>query len=216
MGESPRHLFLKNVAKAFLYNKGCYLVDTEVKLNHLGLKRFHELDNHMVIDVCGVGLKYFPHSKRSLRQGDFHDFELANPQKYECGYNVLRGIEVKVSRSDFRNGFICSGCNYHYILTPMRMLAPYEVPRGVGLIEYNKYKFSCELNIDESYGQSKRAFHLKGVRVIKRPIFRNIPQFQIDNAIARIMGHRLKRDLENVQHRARAHIRINRAHVAKA
>ena len=51
-GESPRHQFLKNVGSAFLYNQGCYLVDMEVKLNHMGLKRFHELDNHTVIDVC--------------------------------------------------------------------------------------------------------------------------------------------------------------------
>ncbi|NIN53507.1 MAG: hypothetical protein GTO23_10200 [Nitrososphaeria archaeon] len=170
-----------------------------MKLNHLGLKRFHELDNHTVIDVCGVGLKYFPHSKRHLRQGDFHDFDLANPQKYEYGHNILRGIEIKVSRSDFRNGFICSGCNYHYVLTPMRMLAPYEVPKGVGLIEYNKYKFSCELNIDDAHEPSNRAFNLNGLRVVKRPIFRNIPQFQIDNAIARMVGRRLEQDLGSVQ-----------------
>ncbi len=197
--KSPRHLFLKNVGKAFLYNQGCYLVDTEVKLNQLGLKRFDELDSHTVIDVCGAGLKYFPHSKRRLRQEDFHNFDIANPQKYEYGYNIIRGIEIKVSRSDFRNWFICSGCNYHYVLTPMRMLASYEVPKGVGLIEYNRYKFSCELNIDESYELSNRAFHLNDLRVVKRPVFRNIPQFQIDNAIARMTGHQRKRDLENVQ-----------------
>jgi len=81
----------------------------------------------------------------------------------------------------------------------MRMLAPYEVPKGVGLIEYNKYKFSCELNIDESYEPPNRVFHLSGLRVVKRPIFRNIPQFQIDNAIARMVGRKLERDLESVQ-----------------
>ena len=199
MGESPRHRFLKNVGKAFLYNQGCFLVDTEVKLNQLGLKRFVELDNHTVIDVCGVGLKYFPHNKRRLRQGEFHNFDLANPQKYEYGYNILRGLEIKVSRSDFRNGFICSGCNYHYILTPMRMLAPYEVPKGVGLIEYNKYKFSSELKSDKTNKSSIRVFNLKGLRVVKRPVFRNIPQFQIDNAIARMVENQRERDLERLQ-----------------
>ena len=119
MGESSRHLFLKNVGKAFLYDQGCYLVDTEVKLNHIGLKRFHELDKHTVIDICGVGLKYFPHGRKGMsQQEEFQDLELKDPERYEYGYNILRGIEVKVSRSDFRNGFICSGCNYNYILAP--------------------------------------------------------------------------------------------------
>lgn len=174
------------------------MVDTEVKLNQLGLKRYDQLDNHMVIDVCGVGLKHLPHGKKRMRQEEFPDFNLANPRRYEFGYNILRGIEVKVSRSDFRNGFICSGCNYHYVITPMRLVAPYEVPRGVSLIEYNKYKFSCELNVDKSDQPSERPFHIKGLRVVRRPVFRNIPQFQIDNAIERISLHVQERILKEV------------------
>jgi len=188
---------------AFLYNQGCYLVDTEVKLNHLGLKRLEELDNHTVIDVCGVGLKYFPQGKKRLRQDDFDEFELVNPYKYELGSNILRGVEVKVSRSDFRNGFICSGCNYHYVLTPMRLIAHHEVPKGVGLIQYNKYKFSCELNTEDPYTNSKRAFNMKGLRVIKRPTYRNIPQFQIDNAIERMLTRSREQDLRKVMHEIR-------------
>jgi hypothetical protein len=189
-GESALHLFLKNVGKAFLYNQECHLVDTEVRLNQIGLKRFHELDNHTVIDVCGVGLKYSSHGKKSVQlQKAFQDFELVDVERYEFGYNILRGIEVKVSRSDFRNGFVCSGCNYHYLLTPMRLVAGYEVPKGVGLIEYNKYKFSCQLSEEDT-------FHLKGLRVIKRPSFRRIPQFQIDNVITNIASRSRKKCIE--------------------
>lgn len=184
---------MKYVGKAFLYNQGCYLVDTEIKLNHLGLRRFQELDNHTIIDVCGVGLKYFPNQKKSiLGQEKYQDFEPADPGSYEYGYNIIRGIEVKVSRSDFRNGFICSGCNYHYILAPMRMLAPYEIPKGVGLIEHNKYKFSCEAKTEKESSLHRRAFNLKGVRVVKKPAYKRVPQFQIDNAISNIAIRQLE------------------------
>lgn len=173
-----------------MYNQECHLVDTEVRLNQIGLRRFHELDNHTVIDVCGVGLKYSSHGKKSVQlQEAFQDFELVDVERYEFGYNILRGIEVKVSRSDFRNGFICSGCNYHYLLTPMRLVARYEVPKGVGLIEYNKFKFSCQLSEEDT-------FRLKGLRVIKRPSLRRIPQFQIDNVITNIASRSRKKRIE--------------------
>jgi hypothetical protein len=115
-----------------------------------------------------------------------YGLELPEPQIFEFGYNILRGIEVKISRQDFKKGFSVSGCNYHYLLAPMRMVAPYEVPKGVGLIEFNKYKFSCELKTGNKYELKKRAFELKGIRLTKKPRFRNIPQFQIDSAISEI------------------------------
>ena len=191
--ESPLHGFLKNVGMAFLYNQGCFMVETEVKLNHVGLRRFMELDNHSVIDVCGVGEKFFPHVKKRIPQEDYDGFELENPHMYEYSYNILRGLEVKVSRSDFRNGFVCSGCNYHYVLTPMRLVSPHEVPKVVGLVEYNKYKFSCELTEDGT-------FNFEGLRVIKRPIFRRIPQFEIDHVIANIARRSLNQDLKSISH----------------
>jgi hypothetical protein len=138
-------------------------------------------------------LKYFPNQKKSIHgQEKFRDFEPAEPGSYEYGYNIIRGIEVKVSRSDFRNGFICSGCNYHYILAPMRMLAPYEIPKGVGLIEYNKYKFSCEAKTEKESSPYGRAFNIKGVRVVKKPVYKRVPQFQIDNAISNLAIRQLE------------------------
>ena len=174
---------------AFLINQGCFMVDTEVKLNRIGLSRFDELDSHLVIDVCGVGEKFFPHNKRRIKQEEYDGFKIEKPNQFEYPYNILRGIEVKVSRSDFRNGLVCSGCNYHYVLTPMRLVAAHEVPKGVGLIEYNKYKFSCELRDDQT-------FDLKGLRVIKRPTYRKVPQFQIDTVIANIAKRSLKEVLQ--------------------
>jgi hypothetical protein len=184
---------------AFLYNQGCHLVDTEIKLNQLGLNRFSDLDNHSVIDVLGIGLKYFSHGRRRIRQDDYDGFTLENPSRLEYGYNILRGIEVKVSRSDFRNGFVCSGCNYHYVLAPMRLVASHEVPRGVGLIEFNRYKFSCELNEETVNNSMNRPFTLRGLRVVRRPVYRNIPQFQIDNAIAMIGERSREQNLRRVK-----------------
>jgi hypothetical protein len=190
VGESVGHLFLKKVGKLFLFNQGCYLVDTEVELNHVGLMRFCDLDSHTVIDALGVGLRYFTHEKRRIRQEELDGFSLRDPQRYEFGHSVLRGVEVKVSRSDFKNGFICSGCNYHYLLTPMRLVAPHEVPDGVGLIEFNRYKFECHLNGEEGDLAERRPYKIKGLRVLKRPRYRGIPQFQIDDAIARMLTRR--------------------------
>ena len=133
MGESDLHSFLKKVGAAFLLNQGCFLVDTEVPLTRFGQRRLGELDDHHIIDVCGVGerLSRAPRAL-TLEEG-------LGGYNCEVAENVLRGVEVKISRSDFRGGLICSGCNYHYVLTPMRLVSPWEVPRGVGLIEFNRY-----------------------------------------------------------------------------
>lgn len=62
----------------------------------------------------------------------------------------------------------------------MRLVAPWEVPKGVGLIEYNKYKFECRLSDYEK-------FSFKGLRVVKKSKFLKIPKNQIDNTIANIL-----------------------------
>ena len=128
MSESPLHAFLKRVGAAFLVNQGCFLVDTEVPLSRTG--RTHELDDHRVVDVCGVGERLF-----EAERGLLADYVGPTGGRPEVKRNVLRGVEVKVSRSDFRNGFFCSGCNFNYLLTPMRLVSPWEIPRGVGLVE---------------------------------------------------------------------------------
>ncbi|MHA2393873.1 MAG: hypothetical protein ACXAEX_18230 [Promethearchaeota archaeon] len=166
------------------------MVDNEIKLNRLGLDRYCDLDEHKVIDTLGVGMKYFKARKIKQDLQKCENFELHSLNSYEFGQNILKGVEVKTSRSDFKNGFICSGCNYHYVLTPVRLVAHYEVPEGVGLIEFNKYKFSCKPNPQiEEYPESK-PFKIKGLRIIKRPRFNHIPQFQIDNAIKEILSRK--------------------------
>jgi hypothetical protein len=140
-----------------------------------GQRRLHELDDHHVIDVCGVGERFFtPDEMRSERgRGD-----------YELKRNILRGVEVKVSRSDLRNGFVCSGCNYNYLMAPMRLVPPSVLPRGVGLVEYNRYKFSVELVGDGH-------FFFEGLRVVRNPSFRSVRRYMVDNATSHIAQRRL-------------------------
>jgi hypothetical protein len=166
------------------------MVDTEVKLNQMGLLRYLELDNKKIIDVVGVGLKYYPwRSHRKIQDEQYDDFELEAPDKYEIGYNILRGIEVKVTKNDFKNGFICIGTNYNYVLTPMKVISPSLLPKGVGLIEYNKYKFDISKNDSEKLSPVK-PFNIQGLRVIKRAYYRKLPQFHIDHVISMIAQRR--------------------------
>jgi len=181
--ESPLHGFLKKLGMAFLLNQGCFIVDTEVPLTVLGQRRLHDLDDHHVIDVCGVGEGFF------AAEGEpYQDGQVAGTRGFELTHNVLRGIEVKVSRSDFRNGFVCSGCNYNYLFTPMRLVPPSALPRGVGLIEYNKHKFSVDPRDDGTCG-------LRGLRVVRNPSFKRIGHQQLDNATSymarRALGDRM-------------------------
>jgi len=170
------------VGAAFLLNQGCFLVDTEVPLSRFGQTMLHDLDGHHVIDVCGVGERFF-----RLREGR----EELGPGDYEVTQNILRGVEVKVSRGDFRNGFVCTACNFNYLLTPMRLVAPWEVPRGVGLIEYNRYKFDVELTEEDG-------FRFRGLRVVKKPSFRQTSRFQVDNATAFIARRRTEEGKEGL------------------
>lgn len=183
--ESPEHKHLKNIAVLWLLNQGCFLADTEVALSQVGLRRYTEFDNKTVVDAVGVGLRFRAENGKSEGSDDFDPTSLAGSEAGEC---VLRGIEVKVTRGDFRAGFACSGCNYHYILTPLRLLAPSEVPRGVGLIEYNKHKWSCEHADDHP----DRPYKITGLRVLKHPTYRELPRFQVDGAVSQLAQRTLQ------------------------
>lgn len=174
MGESELHNLLKKVGVAYLHNQGSSMVAMEVGVTRdQGIEK-HELDNHYIMDVVGLGKKYIPFPLR----------DHTKPYYEQNYYNqVLRGIEVKVSRADFKNGFCCTGCNYHYLMTPMRLVNPADLPKWVGLLEYNKHKFNVK------YGYNS-GFNIEGLRVVKKPKFREITKRQLDRTIVAI-GTRL-------------------------
>jgi len=188
--ESPEHALLKRIALLWLLNQGCFLADLEVPINRIGLERFGSMDTRTVIDALGIG----------LRRGNFQDSDVVEgidretlncAEVYEC---ITRGVEVKVTRGDFRAGFACSGCNYHYLLTPLKLLSPSEVPAGVGLIEYNKYKFSAKPDNSDPY----RPFRIEGLRVLRRPLFHRVPRFQVDGAVAHLGWRRKESTIEGL------------------
>jgi hypothetical protein len=72
----------------------------------------------------------------------------------------------------------------------MRLVSRRELPKGVGLIEYNKYKFSVELHEDK--------FIFTGLRVIRKPSFRKVKQHQIDNAITQMVIRRFNNNYETL------------------
>lgn len=181
--ESRLHGFLKKVGMAFLINQGCFLVDTEIPLTMFGQRRLHDLDGHHVIDVCGVGERFFTPDEGYSDERGRGDYELKR--------NILRGVEVKVSKSDLRNGFVCSGCNYNYLLAPMRLVPPSALPRGVGLVEYNRYKFSAELVGDDR-------FCFEGLRVVRNPSFKRVRHYMVDNATAHMSQRRLTGSLDDL------------------
>jgi len=184
MVESREHNQLKDIALIWLLNQGCFLVDKEVPLSQIGLIRYTNLDMRTVIDALGVGMRHSTLNGHTEGSDDFDPSELNGVEAGEC---TLRGVEVKVTRSDFHAGFACSGCNYHYLLTPLRLLSPWEVPKGIGLIEYNKHKFTCEY--DEKL--LDRPYKFDGLRVVKHATYRQIPRFIIDCAIANIARRNL-------------------------
>lgn len=184
MTETKVHKILKEIAMAFLFNQNCFLVATEVHINRGGQKRISELDSHFFIDVCGIGEKYIPLSERINPHTHNYDTE-----KYK--YNVIRGVEVKVSKSDFKKGFIYCGCNYHYLFTPKDLIDPSEVPREVGIVEVDIRHFRSSFQPAPTF-----RFTFKGLEIVRKPRFRKVEQYQIDQAMSGI-AKRSTRELIN-------------------
>jgi len=178
MTETKMHKLLKDIGMAFLYNQGCFLVATEVSVNPHGKRIDNILDRHFIIDICGIGEKYVPYTPFVERKNDYK-------------YNVLRGIEVKVSKSDFLNGFVCSGCNYNYLIIPEGLIWTYQVPDGIGIITIELHMFEAKFH---PFPLGK--FEFKGLRILRKPKFKKIEQYQIDNAIANIAKMSTRRLIE--------------------
>ena len=145
MGESNLHKYLKLLGIQYLDQQGCRLIATEIYVRKsasnvwldgdLALKEradhynnyFEGMESHLkgttdsdskwIIDILAIGSK------------DIREYDK------KVGIEIsIRGIEVKVSRSDFKNGYCQTGLNYHYILCPELLVKKSEVPKHVGLL----------------------------------------------------------------------------------
>lgn len=166
MGESNLHRFLKLLGMIYLHEHGCREIATEVWVNRphksLNPENWEGLDKHFYIDVLGIGKKPILETVATR----FDGYKI----KHKIGEReVLKGIEAKATRSDFKNGFVCTGINYGYVITPLNLITKPEIPKNIGLLEYvpnQKYSY--------------------GIKISKRPLFQDIPDYFIERARKRI------------------------------
>lgn len=173
------HEYLKKIANLWLLNRGCFITGSEIFIPRSRIKdlrkRIHEYRKYkQFIDVCGIGIIYKSQWER----------EFGNEPDEHYKPIIVRGIEIKTSRSDYFNGFVRSGCNYNYILTPKDLLKISELPKKLGLIEYDKDKFSCIKG-------ENNPFRFKGLRVVKKPKMQSILDKDL-KYISHLIGRKIR------------------------
>jgi len=173
MKDREKTNLLTKIGYMFLGNQNCFEISTEVKVYYWGLRNYDiEPDKHYIIDLVGVGWKYLPPSKQyTITETTIPGFE------YERTINkepITRGIEIKVSKSDFKNGFIHCGCHYNYLLVPQGLIEKKDVFVDVGIIEVDLENFQYE-KIRRPYPDK-----LHGLKVTRNPKHRNIPPRAIE------------------------------------
>jgi hypothetical protein len=119
---------LTKIGYLVLRQMGCYQIATELYLHHreYNWETAGQKDCHSIIDILGV------------------EREWGSPPR-----DILRGVEVKVSKSDLAKGFIQNGCTFHYLLIPKGLIPPSKVNRDIGIIEVDIPNF--RYFVPESY-----------------------------------------------------------------
>lgn len=161
MGESDLHKYLKLLGIKYLDKQGCRLITTEIyvrksssdfwlngdtelekRAEHYNqyldgmeahLKKNHGSDSKWIIDILGIGEKnIMSNEDTTTPHGTYRT-------RKKVGTEItLRGIEVKVSRNDFLNGYAQTGLHFHYLLTPELLVKKSEIPKHVGLLYWKK------------------------------------------------------------------------------
>jgi hypothetical protein len=171
---------LTKVGFLMLKKMGCYAISTEIKLtmrDHL----LHDADKHYIIDVLGVSKKYIPYKEQKNEKVKYGEVEYDQKIKFN---NILRGFEIKVSRSDFKNGFIHTGCNYNYLLIPKGLIEHSEVSSSVGIIEVDLDNLLVEY--PHYVTMENQGFHLHGIKVSRNARFNRIEDWVVDSCYRQI------------------------------
>lgn len=158
---------------------GCYAISTEISLpirEHLG-----ENDAHSTIDLLGVSKKYIPYNQQKKQKVKYGDLEVEETIKW---FNILRGIEIKVSRNDFNNGFIHSGCNYNYLLIPKRLVKPTEIHKDIGILEADLTKITVKK--PRFATMQNQGFSLTGIQLTRRPKPKKIDDYFVNSCYNQI------------------------------
>jgi len=157
--------FLTKLGFLFLKKMGCYSIATEVHMP-IHNRLVEGQDAHFNIDILGISKKYIPYKEQKA-----HKVIMIGDNKFEGGLikynNVLRGIEVKVSRNDFNNGFIHTACHYNYLLVPKGLVKPSEVHGSVGIIEADLLNASVRKPYCST--MQNQGFYLTGIELVRHP-----------------------------------------------
>lgn len=143
---------LTKIGFLFLEKMGCHEISTEVLVHSYYFRDFTnpiKNDAHYHIDILGIEWEYLPPNK-----------ETHQTNKRE----ILRGIEVKISKSDFKNGFIHNSCNYNYLLIPKELIEQDQIHKSIGIIEVDLDNFKIIRDKPPWYG-----YHMVGVVVTRSP-----------------------------------------------
>lgn len=133
MGETEEHWFLKQVALALLYRKGCSPAWTEVSLPMWEETPGLELppSEYRIADAAGLKWEY-------VKEED----DRWSPKR---AIRTVLAFEVKVSRSDFQRGFVTRGFGRLWLLTPPGLIDGTDLPAGVGFYECDPESGRLEL-----------------------------------------------------------------------
>jgi len=157
---------LTKIGYLWLELAGCFAISTEVNVPYHGLRDWgNHQDRHYIIDLVGVKYRYLPAEKQYKEKYTY----MIGDQEHQAETTInkileTRGIEVKVSRGDFHNGFIHCGCDYHYLMTPKGLIKKKEVKPCIGLIEVDLEAFHLK-----KIGKPWYTYELEGLEVTKKP-----------------------------------------------
>ena len=181
MKDSEKTRLLTKIGYLQLKHMGCHTISTEIHMPfRLNVLRDWEnkQDKHYNVDLMGIGWKYLPPSKQYKIK-----VQGINDQWYDENIYkepITRSIEIKVSRSDFKNGFVHCSAHYNYIMTPKGLITPKEVFSDVGIIEVDIDNFN--------FKKRRRPYphEFKGLEIIRNPVYKNIPSTMVDEISSQV------------------------------
>ena len=171
MKDRQKTELLTKIGYLQLKKMGCHIVSTEVKIPWFLIPNIRSSDvyiknkRHTRIDLVGLEWEYLPISKQYKIK---YDSIIGDKPIYKTirKHEILRGIEIKVSRSDLKNGFIHLGCHYNYLMIPKGLIkSKSDIDNKVGIIEVDLDNFKIKRYSPPFSGISD----LIGLQIIRNP-----------------------------------------------
>ena len=184
MKDKQKTELLTKIGYLQLKKMECIYVSTEVTVPWYLIPELDTADvyvknrRHTRIDLIGIQYEYLPLSKQIVVK-DFGN----GIQKKIIKKPILRGIEIKVSRSDLKNGFIHLGCHYNYLMTPKGLIkSKNKIDKRVGIIEVDLDIFEIKKYHSPFSGISD----LVGLKIIRNPKRSPVSEVAVERVLEQI------------------------------